>query len=110
MNTCMEELYRMLHPREMSLENRKKCLFDLKKTGYQVGSGFMVGAPGQTPEHLLKDIRFLQQLQVAGVPVGEIVEEPGQELPSGRIFESHEHQDLANRLEAAFAPFFHLAF
>ena len=57
-----EELYRMLHPKEMSLENRKKCLFDLKKTGYQVGSGFMVGAPGQTREHLIRDIRFLQQI------------------------------------------------
>lgn len=29
----------------MSLENRKRCLFDLKEIGYQVGSGFMVGSP-----------------------------------------------------------------
>ena len=42
--------YRKLHPERMSLENRKRCLFDLKEIGYQVGSGFMIGSPYQTPE------------------------------------------------------------
>ncbi|MBO5425640.1 MAG: [FeFe] hydrogenase H-cluster radical SAM maturase HydE, partial [Lachnospiraceae bacterium] len=37
--------YSKLHPESMSLENRKRCLFDLKDIGYQVGSGFMVGSP-----------------------------------------------------------------
>ena len=47
----------------MSLENRKRCLFDLKEIGYQVGSGFMVGSPYQTPQNLISDLRFLQKLQ-----------------------------------------------
>ena len=40
--------YRKLHPESMSLENRKRCLFDLRGIGYQVGSGFMIGSPYQT--------------------------------------------------------------
>ena len=40
--TASEEHYAKLHPASMSLANRKRCLFDLKEIGYQVGSGFMV--------------------------------------------------------------------
>ena len=42
--TAEPEHYQKLHPDSMSLENRKRCLFDLKEIGYQVGSGFMVGS------------------------------------------------------------------
>ena len=83
-----ENLYRMLHPAGMSLENRERCLFDLKKTGYQVGSGFMVGAPGQTPEHLLKDIRFLQQLQPDMIGIGPYLrheDTPFRDRPDGSM-------------------------
>ena len=41
--TAAPEHYAQLHPASMSLANRKRCLFDLKEIGYQVGSGFMVG-------------------------------------------------------------------
>ena len=37
-----EKHYSRLHPAEMSLANRKQCLWDLKEIGYQVGCGFMV--------------------------------------------------------------------
>ena len=30
--------------------------------GYQVGTGFMVGAPYQTPEYLAEDMLFLKEL------------------------------------------------
>ena len=29
--------YRKLHPPELSIENRKRCLYDLREIGYQVG-------------------------------------------------------------------------
>lgn len=45
--TADEKHYSRLHPAEMSLANRKQCLWDLKEIGYQVGCGFMVGSPGQ---------------------------------------------------------------
>ena len=68
-----EELYRKLHPGEMSLENRKECLFSLKELGYQVGAGFMVGAPFQTTDHIIADLRFLQELQPQMIGIGPFI-------------------------------------
>ena len=65
--------YGKLHPAEMSLENRKRCLFDLKEIGYQVGSGFMVGSPYQTTENLVEDLRFLQKLSPDMIGIGPYV-------------------------------------
>lgn len=65
--------YGKLHPKSMSLENRKKCLFDLKDIGYQVGSGFMVGSPYQTVESLTEDIRFLQKLCPDMIGIGPFI-------------------------------------
>ncbi len=68
-----QELYSKLHPSEMSLENRKRCLYDLKELGYQVGAGFMVGAPYQTAEHLVADLRFMQELQPHMIGIGPFI-------------------------------------
>ena len=74
--------YGMLHPPELSAENRKKCLFDLKEIGYQTGTGFMVGAPGQTPECLAEDLQFIRQLNPQMVGIGPFV--PHHETPFAR--------------------------
>ena len=71
--TADEDLYRALHPQAMSLENRKKCLWNLKELGYQVGAGFMVGAPGQTSAHLAKYLVFLQELEPHMVGIGPFI-------------------------------------
>lgn len=71
--------YRMLHPGEMSGERRKRCLWDLKEIGYQVGAGFMVGAPFQTTGHILQDLRFLQELKPDMIGIGPYV--PHAETP-----------------------------
>ncbi len=78
--------YSKLHPPALTLENRKKCLADLKKIGYQVGSGFMVGSPGQTSEQLSEDLLFLQELQPQMVGIGPFVshhDTPFADQPSG---------------------------
>ena len=66
-------LYSKLHPAEQSLENRKQCLFALKELGFQVGSGFMVGAPFQTIRDLAQDIMFLQELQPHMIGIGPFI-------------------------------------
>ena len=71
--TASEELYRSLHPEEMLLSNRKRCLYDLKALGYQVGAGFMVGSPGQTMAHLAEDLIFLKELQPQMVGIGPFI-------------------------------------
>lgn len=78
--------YAKLHPENMSSENRKRCLFDLKEIGYQVGSGFMVGSPCQTTDDLIADLRFLQELQPDMIGIGPYIthrETPFKDMPSG---------------------------
>ena len=58
--TADRKHYEMLHPEEMSYDNRMQCLVTLRKLGYQVGCGMMIGSPYQTTEHLIKDLRFMQ--------------------------------------------------
>ena len=67
------ELYSKLHPAELSLEKRKECLFALRELGYQVGAGFMVGAPFQTVDHIICDLRFLQELQPQMIGIGPFI-------------------------------------
>ncbi len=71
--TADEQHYRKLHPDSMSLSNRKRCLFDLKEIGYQVGSGFMVGSPYQTTANLIEDLRFLQTLAPDMIGIGPYI-------------------------------------
>ncbi len=68
--TADETHYKKLHPENMSLANRKRCLYELKEIGYQTGSGFMVGSPFQTVENLLSDLRFLQELKPDMIGIG----------------------------------------
>lgn len=71
--TATEEHYSLLHPAGMSLEARKACLYSLKEIGYQVGSGFMVGSPYQTTEHLVNDLKFLQDLSPDMIGIGPYI-------------------------------------
>ena len=65
--------YSKLHPKPQTLENRKKCLYSLKNIGFQVGAGFMVGSPFQTPETLADDILFLKELEPHMVGIGPFI-------------------------------------
>lgn len=79
--TADEMHYRKLHPQEMSLEHRKRCLYDLKEIGYQTGCGFMVGSPGQTVETLYEDLRFIKELMPHMVGIGPFI--PQKDTPFG---------------------------
>ena len=67
------EHYGKLHPAELSGERRQQCLVDLKKIGYQVGTGFMVGAPFQTSENLADDMLFVKELNPQMVGIGPYI-------------------------------------
>ena len=78
----------MLHPPELSLENRMRCLRDLKEIGYQTGAGFMVGSPGQTTACIVRDFRFLQQLRPQMVGIGPFIphhDTPFAAQPAGSV-------------------------
>ena len=65
--------YEMLHPAELSFDHRMQCLRDLKDIGYQTGCGMMVGSPYQTTEHLVRDLRFLQEFRPEMVGIGPFI-------------------------------------
>ena len=65
--------YSKLHPASMSFDNRRRCLFDLKEIGYQVGAGFMTGSPFQTADDLVSDIRFMQELSPDMIGIGPFI-------------------------------------
>ena len=69
--------YSFLHPRSMSLDNRRRCLNDLKALGYQVGSGMMVGSPGQRVEYIVKDLMLLDELRPQMIGIGPFIPATG---------------------------------
>ena len=86
--TSEAEHYNKLHPESMSIETRKKCLYDLKKIGYQVGSGFMVGSPYQTIDNIISDLEFLWELQPDMIGIGPYIvhkETPFKDFCSGDV-------------------------
>ena len=71
--TANEAHYAKLHPPVLSLAKRKKCLYDLKDIGYQVGAGLMVGSPYQTYETLAEDLIFLRELEPQMTGIGPFI-------------------------------------
>ena len=71
--TSSPALYRRLHPEDHSFETRRECLRMLRKTGYQVGTGVMIGLPFQTYEDLVEDILFFKQEDVDMIGMGPYV-------------------------------------
>ena len=71
--TAAKEHYELLHPTEMSFDNRFRCLNDLRKLGYQVGAGFMVGSPFQTVEDIGRDLFFIQEFQPEMCGIGPFI-------------------------------------
>lgn len=73
--TTDKNLYEKFHP-AMSFENRKRCLYDLKKLGYETGTGCLIGLPGQSIESLADDILFFKELDADMIGVGPFIPHP----------------------------------
>jgi biotin synthase len=86
--TANAEHYKRIHPQGLSAENRQHCLYDLKKIGYQVGAGFMVGSPYQTVENLAEDLLFIKNLEPQMIGIGPFIphkDTPFSKFPSGNL-------------------------
>lgn len=77
--TSDRELYKKLHP-DMSYDERIRCLKTAKRCGFELGSGIMIGLPGQTLETLANDILLFKELQVDMAGMGPYITHPGTEL------------------------------
>lgn len=67
------EHYGKLHPSDLFGNHRQDCLWNLKEIGYQVGTGFMVGAPYQTASNLADDMLFIKKLNPQMVGIGPFI-------------------------------------
>ena len=94
--TTDKTLYEKLDP-QMSWDNRVRCLHDLKSLGYEVGSGSLVGLPGQTVESLANDLLFFQKLPVDMAGIGPFIPHPQTPLANEK---SDGHFELALKMMA----------
>ena len=86
--TADNEHYRKLHPENLTLENRMKCLYDLKSIGFQVGCGFMVGSPFQTARTIAKDLKFIEEFKPDMCGIGPFIphnDTPFKEYSAGTL-------------------------
>ncbi|MBP7507109.1 MAG: [FeFe] hydrogenase H-cluster radical SAM maturase HydE [Prolixibacteraceae bacterium] len=72
--TSNEVLYKKLHPSGHSFQTRLDCLKNLQKTGYQTGTGVMIGLPFQTIDDLADDLLFMKELDIDMVGMGPYIE------------------------------------
>lgn len=79
------ELYKSLHPQGHSFERRVECLHMLKRLGYQLGTGVMIGLPGQTLAQLARDVQFFAQVDADMIGMGPYIPHPdtplGENMP-----------------------------
>ncbi len=73
--TADEKIYQSLHP-DSTLAERVRCLKDLKRLGFETGSGFMIGLPGQTEETIAEDILLLQEIGCDMAGIGPFIPHP----------------------------------
>lgn len=80
--------YARLHPEEMSRDNRLACIAALKRTGYQTGTGIMVGSPWQTVDDIVEDLLYIQELHPEMIGIGPFIhhkDTPLGDMPDGSV-------------------------
>ena len=86
--TTDKALYEVLDP-GMSFDNRVRCLRDLKNLGFELGTGCLVGLPGQSLASLADDILFFKEIDADMLGIGPFIPNPDTPLKDeqGGLFE-----------------------
>lgn len=79
--TADERHYNLLHPEKMSFKHRMECLRALRRIGFAVGCGFMVGSPFQTNENIASDLKFIERFSPEMCGIGPFI--PQKDTPFG---------------------------
>lgn len=82
--TSDRELFHRIHPPSWRFDDRVAALARLKEADYQVGTGVMIGLPGQTAEHLAADVRFFRGIDADMIGMGPYL--PQKDTPLGKAF------------------------
>jgi biotin synthase len=84
--TSDPELFELIHPsRDQQAEGRMGLLRHLKQLGYEVGSGIMVGLPGQTYASVARDIDLFRELDLDMIGIGPFIPHPHTPLGTGEL-------------------------
>lgn len=81
--TTDRNLYNSLHP-NMSFDKRLGCLNDLKRLGFETGTGCLVGLPNQSIESLADDILFFKELDADMIGLGPFIPSPDTPLQAAQ--------------------------
>jgi len=109
--TSSKKLYEKIHPEEMSYENRVRCLESLREAGYQVGTGVMIGLPGQRAEDLADDILFFRNMDIDMCGMGPFIPH-GHTPMGGALIDEQERLALSLNMISALRiamPFINIA-
>lgn len=79
------DLFRSIHPASQPYQRRLACLNALKEIGYQVGTGIMIGLPGQTWEHLAADLNFFVERDIDMLGMGPYIPHPRTPLAQSAV-------------------------
>lgn len=80
--TSNPALFAKIHPPGQTLETRIACLRSLQRIGFQVGTGVMIGLPGQTVDDLARDVEFFRDFDIDMIGMGPYI--PHGDTPLGR--------------------------
>lgn len=71
--TTNPTLFKQIHPETQSFEKRLEALNYIKTTGYQLGTGVMIGLPNQTHEDLANDLLFFKEIDIDMLGMGPYI-------------------------------------
>lgn len=74
-------LFKKLKP-DSDYKTRIQCLENLRQAGFQVGSGCMIGLPGQTKETIADDLLLMLALDLDMIGIGPFIPNPETPLKS----------------------------
>ncbi len=98
--TTNPALFARLHPPSQSLERRLQALADLREAGFQVGTGVMIGLPGQTLDDLAADVGFFATQDVDMIGMGPYILAAENAMPDKAALPPHQVLPLALRMIA----------
>lgn len=98
--TSNKILYSEIHPGDQKFENRLECLKKLRKIGYQVGTGVMIGFPGQRIEDLAADVLFFAENDIDMIGMGPYIVSHSAPLSSKGMMDKESLLELSLKMIA----------
>lgn len=99
--TANRDLFARLHPVQQTFESRLDCLHALRDIGYQVGTGVMIGLPGQTLADLADDVLFFQREDIDMIGMGPFIPHPDTPLGGAEVMPVQDRVRLSLLMIAA---------